>query len=179
MKRDRSIEHFADVLAKKIKGECAEEQLYNTDASELKRLTGRDFMYIGPNARINMQRDLVAARKRAAIEPVKPDLSGRMAELSKKFSITPEDKLGKHADEWIKLKKQELEHATCTDRPVQCRGCNKQVCEHLSDYVCSSVAVCQWCDEYGQPNPFNPINRKNLLQVSEVAAELCKKIDNI
>ena len=57
-KNKRAREHLASVLEKKLRGETTEEMSYNADSAELKRLTKRDVLYIGPNARANMQAGL-------------------------------------------------------------------------------------------------------------------------
>ena len=162
----RHLEHFANVLGKKLKGECAEEREYNAVADELRRLTGRDTLYMGPDAFVNMQRDLGAARKKFKPSPAEAKCStiqDRKENMHKKFAECSQDHLRQHAKEWIELTTKEIHHAeSCTDKSVTCRGCGKRVCSHLAEYVCSSVPVCQWCDTYGQPNPFNPINQTYL-----------------
>ena len=190
----RHLEHFANVLDKKFKGECAEERDYNAVADELQRLTGRDTLYVGPNAFVNMQRDLVAARKKFKPSPAEAQCSTTTAErqlqdrketMSKRFAECSQDHLRQHAKEWMTLKTKEIHHTESrADKPVTCRGCGKRVCSHLADYVCSSVPVCQWCDTYGQPNPFNPINHTYLsvcvlLRMTDVMAALACKDNNV
>ena len=193
-RKTQELEHFVDVLEKKLKGECRDEHLFNQDAAELLRLTGHNVLYIGPNAHANMQRDLKTARKKAAASYNNQDVvqsaedrgghadPDRVSFLIKKFAAMPDEKLRAYGKEWTDLHKMEMEHLQCSDGPyAQCGGCSKRVCTHLSQYVCRSVAVCQWCDTHGQPNPFNPINRTAFLPESSLprSSELCDEVDRV
>ena len=182
------IYHFSNVLAKKLKGESDEERAYNADMEDLKRLTGRDFMYLGPNARANMMADLQAARLKHtdAAQPASArflleDEDGKRKQWLTQRLLEDKDckRLHQHAQEWMDLMELEKLHRECTGGPTTtCRGCSKQVCCHMAEYVCSSVPVCQWCDTRGQPNPFNPINRESLLpKGSATVTQLCAHVD--
>jgi hypothetical protein len=154
-------EHFVEALEKKIQGECPDERNYNAVAEELRLLTGRETLYLGSNAQANLNRDILMARKKAKTHSQR----NRDTEKEKsclKFSTMSENSLRVLAENWIELKKLELNHITCTDdKRTQCRGCKKTVCSHLNNYICTSLPVCSWCDTYVQPNPFNPINGFN------------------
>jgi len=164
-------DHFGACLEKKIKGECIEEQAYNASAAELRRLTGQDVMYMGPDARINMQKALIAARQKSD-EHCHPEHASRTPSID-----VSDDALRRYAQQWIELQQQVASHKSCQHPVVQCRGCAKQLCTELSQFICMSIAVCHWCDTNIQPNPFNPLNRETLLPRSDVAAELCQKVD--
>lgn len=183
-KREFNINHFGHVLAKKLKGESDEERAYNADMEDLKRLTGRDLLYVGPNARANMKADLKAARLKHinAAHPVLLEDEDRKKWLTQRLLEDRDCKrLHQHAQEWMDLMELHKLHMECTSGPTTtCRGCFKQVCCHLADYVCISVPVCQWCDTRGQPNPFNPINRESLLpKGSAIVTQLCAQVDKV
>jgi len=173
-----SLKHYTDCLEKKINGECAIEKDYNAAIAEIKMLTGRDVLYLNHEA---MWRDLAVLRKKHGkqIEPtLSVDVDQRIIQFQKKFATISEDILRRFAKEWNDLILQEKEHVQCSEKTIQCRGCNKLVCIHLQDYVCSSRPVCQWCDRYGQPNPFNPINSSTMLPKTKLIEELCEQLDN-
>jgi hypothetical protein len=163
-----------------FKGECFEERCFNADSDELRRLTGQDRCYLGPNALTNMYRDLETAREKAKTSSQrKREKKSNVQALNHMFAKISEERLRNFAKEWMELKTLESKHVYCTDNEyTQCRGCDKIVCSHLANYVSTSVPVCSWCDTYVQPNPFNQINRKPLLPVSYIADKLCKHIDD-
>jgi len=161
-----------------MNGERAIEKDYNAAIAEIKRLTGRDVLYLNHDA---MWRHLAVLRKKHGkqVEPTfSVDVDQRIIQFQKKFATISEDILRRFAKEWNDIILQEKEHMQCSEKPIQCRGCNKMVCIHLQDYVCSSRPVCQWCDQYGQPNPFNPINRSAMLPKTKLIEELCEQLDN-
>ena len=137
-----------------------EQHAYHKDMSELQQLTGQCIEFIGSRARENLKRALVMARNKSQIGTAPPDCILRHL-----------------AREWVEISWQDREHETCENVRVQCIGCRKQVCAHLSEYVCSFLPVCKWCDTHVQPNPFNPVNRLTLLPVCNLTVRLCNEID--
>lgn len=175
---EKTLKHKTEILKKKIIGECFIERNYNAVIAEIKMLTGRDVLYIDHDA---LWKDLAVLRKKHG-KSITPTLSvdeeQRIIQFQKKFATISEDILRRYAKEWNDMILQEKEHIQCSEKSIQCSGCNKMVCVHLQDYVCSSRPVCQWCDRYGQPNPFNPINRSAMLPKTELCEELCEQLDN-
>ena len=177
-KNVETLKHYTECLDKKIIGDCIIERNYNAAIAEIKILTGRDVLYIDHDA---LWRDLTVLRKKHGKE-ITPKLSvdeQRIIRFQKQFATISEDILRRYAKEWNDMILQEKEHIQCSEKSIQCRGCNKMVCVHLQDYVCKSIPVCQWCDQYGQPNPFNPINRSNMLQKTKLVEELCEQLDTL
>ena len=142
--------------------------LKRDNMNELRQLTGQNIKFIGPRARENLKRALIMARKKAC----------QNNELRAPSNIGHVDGALLHfAMEWAEITWQAVEHANCENMQIQCIGCNMQVCVHLSEYVCSFLPVCKWCDTHVQPNPFNPINRLTHLPVCDITSRLCNEID--
>ena len=78
-------------------------------------------------------------------------------------------------DDWKAIVSQYQQHCnsksgTCANAlTIECKGCSRKFCKHLSGMVCSSMPaycsqICTFCDTRCQPLLCNPINR-----------EFCKK----
>lgn len=166
--------HFLDALQKRMQSVSEEERLFNSRMEELKRLTGGDVMFAGPNARQNLIDALWEARKihapdvyAAAVkrqEDAEREKRERsMARHAEKMPSMTRAEMRKWKFRWKTLEELRTTHSKCirsSDSNAICRGCKRHVCDHkeMRDTICTSVPVCHMCDTFVAPNPYNPRN---------------------
>ena len=86
------------------------------------------------------------------------------------------DSFMRQKDEWQRWKDNVRDHEHHT-KAWSCEGCTREYCEHMTHLLCSDFPACCFCDEWMQPNPFNPINRRHVeVYLDREKRELIKEL---